>query len=371
MASSSFINSFLMFLLVFLFTSTSSHGHLPESKHHAALFIFGDSLFDAGNNNYINTTTSYQANYPPYGETFFRYPTGRHCDGRVIPDFIAEYAKLPLIPPYEQPGSNLLLIDGVNFASAGAGALVETHQGYVIDLKTQLNYFKKVVKLLEQQLGKKDAKKSLSKAVYLFSIGSNDYTVPFTGNSSLLQLHSLEEYVDMVIGNFTNVIKEIYRTGGRKYGIVSLGPLGCTPSSKALNLANNSTGGCLEKKNNLAKLHNAALSKVLKKLEKHLTGFRYSNFNFYATAMERIENPSKYGFKNGNACCGSGPYRGVNSCGGRRGMKEYELCSNPKEYLFFDSGHPSDMANQQLSKLMWSGNGRVVGPYNLKSLFEL
>lgn len=54
----------------------------------AALFIFGDSLFDPGNNNFINTTTSLQANFSPYGETFFKFPTGRFSDGRLIPDFI-------------------------------------------------------------------------------------------------------------------------------------------------------------------------------------------------------------------------------------------------------------------------------------------
>ena len=59
---------------------------LPEN--HKALFIFGDSLFDAGNNNYINATTFFQANFPPYGETFFKYPSGRFSNGRVIPDFI-------------------------------------------------------------------------------------------------------------------------------------------------------------------------------------------------------------------------------------------------------------------------------------------
>jgi hypothetical protein len=39
----------------------------------------------------------------------------------------AEFAKLPLIPPYLQPG-NRQFINGVNFASGGAGALVETNQ---------------------------------------------------------------------------------------------------------------------------------------------------------------------------------------------------------------------------------------------------
>ncbi|KAL8110704.1 hypothetical protein AgCh_026443 [Apium graveolens] len=66
----------------------------------------------------------------------------------------------------------------------------------------------------------------------------------------------------------------------------------------------------------------------------------------------------------------SGPYRGINSCGGMRDIKEYELCNNASEYLFFDSAHPSEMANQQLSKLMWEGSSSVTGPHNLESLLE-
>lgn len=68
----------------------SCYKNLPEN--HVALFIFGDSLFDSGNNNYINTTFDFQANFLPYGETFFKYSTGRFCDGRLIPDFIGKLA---------------------------------------------------------------------------------------------------------------------------------------------------------------------------------------------------------------------------------------------------------------------------------------
>ena len=63
--------------------------HYPEAI--AALFVFGDSLIDPGNNNYINTSRDAQANFPPYGVSFFKYPSGRFCDGRVIPDFIGKY----------------------------------------------------------------------------------------------------------------------------------------------------------------------------------------------------------------------------------------------------------------------------------------
>lgn len=54
----------------------------------ARLFSLGDSIIDNGN------WLRYYASSPgvvassPYGETFFRRPTGRFCDGRVIIDHI-------------------------------------------------------------------------------------------------------------------------------------------------------------------------------------------------------------------------------------------------------------------------------------------
>ena len=45
---------------------------------------------------------------------------------------VGEYAKLPLIPPYLKPGVRNYEY-GVNFASGGAGALVQSHQGFVSD----------------------------------------------------------------------------------------------------------------------------------------------------------------------------------------------------------------------------------------------
>ncbi|KAJ9691837.1 hypothetical protein PVL29_011113 [Vitis rotundifolia] len=341
-----------------------SHPH--QTQKHVAFFIFGDSLFDAGNNKYINTTDQ-RANFWPYGETFFGHPTGRFSDGRLIPDFIAEYAKLPFLPPYLQPGSNQLTY-GANFAFAGAGALDETYQGKVINLNTQLTYFKNMEKLLRQKLGDEAAKKILLEAVYLISIGTNDYLSPYFTNSSVLQSYPQKLYRHMVIGNLTVVIKEIYEQGGRKLGVLSLGPLGCIPAMKAIKKPG--TGECIEEASEQAKLHNKALSKVLQKLESKLKGFKYSMFDFYTTFEDRMNNPSKYGFKEGKtACCGSGPYRALVSCGGEGTMKEYELCGNVREYVFFDGGHPTDKANQEMAKLMWSGTHNITGPYNLKELF--
>ncbi|KAF7151733.1 hypothetical protein RHSIM_Rhsim02G0226400 [Rhododendron simsii] len=334
MAPLGFLKYYLfLHVAVFILFPNSSHAadhRLPDSNKHVALFVFGDSLFDVGNNNYINTTTTMQANFWPYGETFFNHATGRGSDGRLIPDFIAEYAKLPLLQPYKQPGNNHQFSNGVNFASAGAGALVQTHQGMVIDLNMQLIYFKNVKKVLEQHMGETEVKKILLTAVYLFSIGNNDYLSHFmTNDSSFFKLNSPEDYAKMVIGNITDVIKEIYEAGGRKFAFVSLAPLDCVPLVRALNPA----GECSQELTALFKLHS---------------------------------------FEDGkSACCGSGPYRGVTSCGGKRGVKEFELCSNPSEFVFFDAAHPTERLNEQLAQQMWSATTpRIVGPYNLEALFK-
>jgi hypothetical protein len=53
-----------------------------------AFFVFGDSLVDNGNNNYLMTTA--RADSPPYGIDFPTHrPTGRFSNGKNIPDIIS------------------------------------------------------------------------------------------------------------------------------------------------------------------------------------------------------------------------------------------------------------------------------------------
>lgn len=80
------------------------------------------------------------------------------------------------------------------------------------------------------------------------------------------------------------------------------------------------------------------------------------------------------GFKEGKgACCGTGKFRGVFSCGGKRLVnKEFQLCKNPNEHVFWDSYHLTERLHKQLADQMWSGEskGNRVGPYNLRDLFQ-
>jgi hypothetical protein len=52
------------------------------------IFIFGDSMADAGN---FCRLVGGVCTALPYGETYFHKANGRWCDGRLIVDFIGMY----------------------------------------------------------------------------------------------------------------------------------------------------------------------------------------------------------------------------------------------------------------------------------------
>jgi len=203
----------------------------------------------------------------------------------------------------------------------------------VIDLKTQGLYFKRVSKQLRQKHGEDRAKKLFSTAVYIFSVGGNDYASPFYTNpinATVVLPYPPQNFVDFVTHNITTVIKvesnlwanhctkislsrlffvpvsvcnskkwffvqEIYNEGGRKFGFLNVAPLTCSPFLRTL-ASGTSIEACLKAQGSaLARLHNDALPKSLRKLERQLKGFKYSVFNFYDVLLELIKYPSKYG----------------------------------------------------------------------------
>ncbi len=60
----------------------------PPLAEARAFFVFGDSLVDSGNNNYLLTTA--RADSPPYGIDYpTRSPTGRFSNGLNFPDILS------------------------------------------------------------------------------------------------------------------------------------------------------------------------------------------------------------------------------------------------------------------------------------------
>ena len=92
-------------------------------------FIFGDSLVDNGNNNFLNGS-GVRADYLPYGVDFPLGPSGRFSNGRNVIDALGELLRLPgLVPPFADPRTRgRAALHGVNFASGGSGILDHTGQ---------------------------------------------------------------------------------------------------------------------------------------------------------------------------------------------------------------------------------------------------
>lgn len=54
------------------------------------LFVFGDSLFDPGNNQYLSNSGKLASTSYPYGMDMNNKSTGRFSDGLIVPDYIGK-----------------------------------------------------------------------------------------------------------------------------------------------------------------------------------------------------------------------------------------------------------------------------------------
>lgn len=78
-------------LLVLVATRAAARSD-PPPRLVPAVFVFGDSTVDVGNNNYLNITAAARANYPQYGVDFSRStPTGRFSNGRNTADLLGRF----------------------------------------------------------------------------------------------------------------------------------------------------------------------------------------------------------------------------------------------------------------------------------------
>ncbi|KAG0612997.1 hypothetical protein M758_6G068200 [Ceratodon purpureus] len=346
-----------------------STGVEAQGKKPPATFILGDSLVDAGNNNYIFTLAS--ANHKPYGiDRADKQATGRFCNGKIIPDLINEYigtpSPLPVLAP-EAKGANLL--NGVNYASAGAGILEETGSIFIgrVTMSQQFDYFQKTKDKIAQIIGQPGTDELINNAIYSFTIGGNDYVNNYlAATTSTKRKYTLPQFQDLLINTFSGQLKTAYGLGMRKFIVSSIGPIGCAPSV----LSSQSQGGeCVEEVNNYAIGFNAALKPMLIELQSQLPNSVFVYTNAYDVVMAIINDPIKYGFTDPvtTACCGMGKYNGID--GACRSIGR--LCDDRTKSVFWDAFHPTESVNKICSEQFLSGGLDVVSPMNVKQLLAM
>ncbi|KAF0915722.1 hypothetical protein E2562_038428 [Oryza meyeriana var. granulata] len=259
-----------------------------------AIIVFGDSTVDAGNNNYILTVA--KGNFPPYGRDFDGgVATGRFSNGRLVTDFLSEALGLPSsVPAYLDTSYTIdQLASGVSFASGGTGLddLTATVAS-VITLSQQLEYFKEYKEKLKLAKGEYVANEIITEALYVFSIGTNDFIINYF-NLPLRPAHyTTAEYIAYLVAEADAAVRAAYELGARKIFFAGLAPIGCLPSARTLN---HDPGECNEEHSQVAVAFNAELTEAIGKLNDELTGARVVYSDTYDVLSAVLSSPSDYG----------------------------------------------------------------------------
>ncbi|XP_057454440.1 GDSL esterase/lipase APG [Lotus japonicus] len=312
-----------------------------------AIMTFGDSAVDVGNNDYLPTI--YKANYPPYGRDFVTHqPTGRFCNGKLATDITAETLGFKsFAPAYLSPqasGKNLLI--GANFASAASGYDEKAAMlNHAIPLSQQLDYFKEYQSKLAKVAGSKKAASIVKDALYLLSAGSSDFVQNYYINPWINKVITIDQYSSYLVDSFTTFIKGLYGLGARKIGVTSLPPLGCLPAARTL--FGFHENGCVSRFNTDAQAFNKKINSAAAKLQKQHPGLKIVIFDIYKPLYDLVQTPSNFGFAEARrGCCGTGT---VETTSLLCNPKSIGTCSNATQYVFWDSVHPSEAANQVLA----------------------
>nr|GMD72735.1 GDSL esterase/lipase At1g71691-like [Ipomoea batatas] len=326
-----------------------------------AMFIFGDSLIDSGNNN--NLLTLAKANYPPYGIDFTLGPNGRFSNGYTIVDAIGQQLGLPLAPPYSNPPSIDQMRFGVNYASAAAGILDMTGQIFVerVPLKDQITNFVKTLDQLSANLSAQVVKEGLPKCIFFVGIGSNDYLSNYLmpGYPSNM-MYTVQQYADLLIQQYTQNLYRLYDLGGRKFVVAGIGELGCIPTM----VARTENGQCLDEVNQAVDPFNANMKQMVTHLNTALPDAKFVYLDTQNMFRNIIANSTTYGFSVvDRGCCGVGKMNGEITC-----VPLETPCPNREEYVFWDAYHPTSAVNVLVGKMAFSGGPDLVYPINIQQL---
>ncbi|KAI8531958.1 hypothetical protein RHMOL_Rhmol11G0175700 [Rhododendron molle] len=219
-----------------------------RSPRFTAILIFGDSLLDTGNNNFIPTVL--KANHKPYGQDFpGKIPTGRFSNGKLVSDLLASALGIKdTVPPFLDPKlPREELRTGVCFASAGSG---------YDDMTTVTR--------------------------------SNDVTINyFSGGARTLQFPLIGGYHDFLLQRVQAFVKELYSQGCRNMLIAGLPPLGCWAAGF------NMGGRCVDYSQSQS--YNQKLVAMLSQLQESLPGSKLVYADFYTPLYDMMNNPQKYG----------------------------------------------------------------------------
>ncbi|XP_044480272.1 GDSL esterase/lipase EXL3-like [Mangifera indica] len=306
----------------------------------SAIFAFGDSILDTGNNN--NLISTIKSNFPPYGRDFMGgKPTGRFSNGKVPSDLIAEKLGIKeLVPAYLDPDLQMEdLRTGVNFASAGAGYDSLTSSiASVIPLTEQLQMFDEYIERVKESFGEETARNIIANGFYVVSVSSNDIANTYYLFSARMYLN-ISDYTDLLNALASDFYEGLYKRGARKIAIFGAPPLGCVPIVRTFK--GGQDRNCVTSINEASQLFNSKFKVTLQNLNKKYPDSRMVYVDDYTILNDMVQTPEKHGFEvSDKGCCGTGTFEVSMFCN----QWTLNSCFDASKYVFWDCYHPTEAA---------------------------
>ncbi|KAG2687758.1 hypothetical protein I3760_09G065600 [Carya illinoinensis] len=299
-----------------------------------AILVFGDSSVDPGNNNILQTTM--KGNFAPYGRDFFNgRPTGRFCNGRLATDFIAEAIGFTKqVPAFLDPNLKPTdLLHGVSFASAASGYDdLTANLSNVLPVSKQLEYFMHYMIHLRKLVGEKKANDIIRRAVFVISMGTNDFLQNYYLELIRPKQFTVQQYQDFLVSSMSRDIELMHGVGAKRLVVVGVPPIGCMPLVRTM--MGQTT--CVESYNKVVVSFN---SKVQKRLEtiKAALRMKIAFVDVYGVLQKAVSHPMLYDIKEtAKGCCGTGVIEYGETC------KGLSTCTDPTKYVFWDAVHPTE-----------------------------
>ncbi|XP_047079928.1 GDSL esterase/lipase At5g55050-like [Lolium rigidum] len=333
-----------------------------------AVYVFGDSTVDVGNNQYLPGNVLYPLPLP-YGMDLPQElrPTGRASNGYNVADAISRLMGFNMSPPAylslppEMNDQILSGFGGVNYGSGDSGILNKTGLNKSMPLAQQVGFFAATKSKMIEHAGDQgtvdEIERRVSESLFFISSGGNDMF-------EFLKSPVLLFYIQLAT-NYRKHLNTLYDHGARRFGIVNVPPIGCVPA-----LRNRSdTGACMEFANNLSRNFNDNwLSVVMKNFaaDPERPGITYSVGNSYNMITNFTADPEAAGFSEvASACCGDGRL-GVNPWCHPGGA----VCNNRTDHLYWDLAHSTDAAAHKGAALIFDApvDWGFAAPINFRQL---
>ncbi|BAF16828.2 GDSL esterase/lipase At5g45910 [Oryza sativa Japonica Group] len=366
-------------VLCFLLHGAAASGD-PFPPRFNSIFSFGSSYSDTGN--FVLQSAglpSIPFNHSPYGDTFFRRPTGRPSDGRLPIDFIAEALGLPLVPPFlAKEANDFGGGGGANFAIVGGTALdvgffIRRNNASVPPFQSSLRVQIGWLRSLLRRAGNATAAERLATALFVVGeFGGSDYRYLLSGGKSLEQAKS---FVPEVVRAICRGVERLVEEGARYVVVTGTPPAGCMPMELTKYAAANASSaaaaydrrtGCLRRLNGLAQYHNWLLREAVERMRGKYPTTKLVYADFYKPVASLVRRPAKFGFTQQplKACCGGGGPYNYNP-GAACGSPGASTCGDPSAYVNWDGIHLTEAAYKYVA------GGWLNGVYAYPSILSL